>query len=302
MPDDCGECVIRHSPSRPAGQTEPAQNPRNSASAREMRCATHCLTADPTRSLVASPTVKHVLTMGAPCDTSTRHWRSAGRSCAAGLRRLVAVLAELQQQRPNLAADGLTSRVAVSGPSILPPLPRERCGAGPLVGDDGWISGVRAPHGATSRTAFRSHLEDIPPSRRCSTAQNADACAVRRRFEWRRHRPRPRGPSRCTRLFRRRTIRTVDLAYARWRAAQPSTAIARCRPDRARGLPRPEGRPRRSVASSATLKLERSRFVRADNEPAAFNLVKDGTAQAYAQNRYMLIGLAEGLLRCARVG
>lgn len=41
--------------------------------------------------------------------------------------------------------------------------------------------------------------------------------------------------------------------------------------------------------------LKQAAVVRADNEPAAFNLVKDGTAQAYAQNRYMLIGLAEGL-------
>jgi len=33
----------------------------------------------------------------------------------------------------------------------------------------------------------------------------------------------------------------------------------------------------------------------ADNEQAALNLIKGGTAQAYAQNRYMLIGLAEGV-------
>jgi polar amino acid transport system substrate-binding protein len=41
--------------------------------------------------------------------------------------------------------------------------------------------------------------------------------------------------------------------------------------------------------------LKQAAVVPADNEPAAFNLIKDGTAQAYAQNRYMLIGLAEGL-------
>jgi len=33
----------------------------------------------------------------------------------------------------------------------------------------------------------------------------------------------------------------------------------------------------------------------AENEPAVFNLIKDGKAQAYAQNRYMLLGLAENL-------
>jgi len=51
--------------------------------------------------------------------------------------------------------------------------------------------------------------------------------------------------------------------------------------------------------AATTLYLERTlklaAVIRADNEPAAFNLVKDGTAQAYAQNRYMLIALAEGL-------
>jgi polar amino acid transport system substrate-binding protein len=41
--------------------------------------------------------------------------------------------------------------------------------------------------------------------------------------------------------------------------------------------------------------LKQAAVVPADNEPAAFNLIKDAKAQAYAQNRYMLIGLAEGL-------
>jgi polar amino acid transport system substrate-binding protein len=41
--------------------------------------------------------------------------------------------------------------------------------------------------------------------------------------------------------------------------------------------------------------LKQAAVVPADNEPAAFNLIRDGKAQAYAQNRYMLIGLAEGL-------
>jgi polar amino acid transport system substrate-binding protein len=41
--------------------------------------------------------------------------------------------------------------------------------------------------------------------------------------------------------------------------------------------------------------LKQAAVVPADNEPAAFNLIKDGKAQAYAQNRTMLIGLADGL-------
>jgi polar amino acid transport system substrate-binding protein len=41
--------------------------------------------------------------------------------------------------------------------------------------------------------------------------------------------------------------------------------------------------------------LKNASVAPADNEPAAFNLIKDGQAQAYAQNRYMLLGLAETL-------
>jgi polar amino acid transport system substrate-binding protein len=41
--------------------------------------------------------------------------------------------------------------------------------------------------------------------------------------------------------------------------------------------------------------LKQAAVLPADNEPAAFGLIKDGKAQAYAQNRYMLLGLAEGL-------
>jgi len=41
--------------------------------------------------------------------------------------------------------------------------------------------------------------------------------------------------------------------------------------------------------------LKQAAVAPADNEPAAFSLVREGKAQAYAQNRYMLIGLAEGL-------
>ena len=41
--------------------------------------------------------------------------------------------------------------------------------------------------------------------------------------------------------------------------------------------------------------LKSAQVMQADNEPAAFGLIKDGRAQVYAQNRYMLLGLADGL-------
>ena len=41
--------------------------------------------------------------------------------------------------------------------------------------------------------------------------------------------------------------------------------------------------------------LKQAAVTPAENEPAAFNLIKEGKAQAYAQNRYMLLGLAENL-------
>jgi polar amino acid transport system substrate-binding protein len=51
--------------------------------------------------------------------------------------------------------------------------------------------------------------------------------------------------------------------------------------------------------AATTLFLERTlknaTVVTAENEPAAFALVREGKAQAYAQNRYMLLGLAQGL-------
>jgi len=51
--------------------------------------------------------------------------------------------------------------------------------------------------------------------------------------------------------------------------------------------------------AATTLYLQRTlksaQVLQADNEPAAFSLVKEGRAQVYAQNRTMLIGLAEGL-------
>jgi polar amino acid transport system substrate-binding protein len=41
--------------------------------------------------------------------------------------------------------------------------------------------------------------------------------------------------------------------------------------------------------------LKQATLTPAENEPAAFELIKQGKAQAYAQNRYMLLGLADGL-------
>jgi len=51
--------------------------------------------------------------------------------------------------------------------------------------------------------------------------------------------------------------------------------------------------------AATTLYLQRefkqAQVVQAENEPAAFNLIKEGKAQVYAQNRYMLLGLADNL-------
>src|SRR5215510_14095703 len=41
--------------------------------------------------------------------------------------------------------------------------------------------------------------------------------------------------------------------------------------------------------------LKSAQVLQADNEPAAFNLVKEGKAQVYAQNRYLLLGRVEEL-------
>jgi polar amino acid transport system substrate-binding protein len=41
--------------------------------------------------------------------------------------------------------------------------------------------------------------------------------------------------------------------------------------------------------------LKQAQVVQAENEPAAFALLKEGKAQVYAQNRTMLLGLADGL-------
>ncbi|HTQ73196.1 MAG TPA: transporter substrate-binding domain-containing protein [Burkholderiales bacterium] len=62
-------------------------------------------------------------------------------------------------------------------------------------------------------------------------------------------------------------------------------------------------RPGVSIAAArgaaTTLFLERTlksaRVVQAENEPAAFALLREGEAQAYAQNRYLLLGLAGGV-------
>src|SRR5256885_15045205 len=51
--------------------------------------------------------------------------------------------------------------------------------------------------------------------------------------------------------------------------------------------------------AATTLYLQRefkqAQVVQAENEPAAFNLIREGKAQVYAQNRYMLLGLADSL-------
>ena len=53
----------------------------------------------------------------------------------------------------------------------------------------------------------------------------------------------------------------------------------------------------RGAATTLYLQREfkRAQVVQAENEPAAFNLLKEGKAQVYAQNRYMLLGLADSL-------
>jgi polar amino acid transport system substrate-binding protein len=82
----------------------------------------------------------------------------------------------------------------------------------------------------------------------------------------------------------------VDLTYL----VAPGSSIA--------SVPEAD-RPGVSIAAArgaaTTLFLERTlkaaKVMQADNEPAAFGLVKEGRAQVYAQNRYMLLGLADGL-------
>jgi len=82
----------------------------------------------------------------------------------------------------------------------------------------------------------------------------------------------------------------VDLTYM----VAPGSTI-RSVPD----ADRPGVRIAAAKGAATTLFLQRSlksaQVVQADNEPAAFALIKEGKAEAYAQNRYLLLGLAQGL-------
>ena len=82
----------------------------------------------------------------------------------------------------------------------------------------------------------------------------------------------------------------VDLTYL----VAPGSTI-RSVPD----ADRPGVRIAAAKGAATTLFLQRTlkaaEVLQADNEPAAFALLKEGKAQAYAQNRYLLLGLAEGV-------
>ena len=82
----------------------------------------------------------------------------------------------------------------------------------------------------------------------------------------------------------------VDLTYM----VAPGSTI-RSVPD----ADRPGVRIAAAKGAATTLFLQRSlksaQVLQADNEPAAFALIKEGRAEAYAQNRYLLLGLAQGL-------
>jgi len=82
----------------------------------------------------------------------------------------------------------------------------------------------------------------------------------------------------------------VDLTYM----VAPGSTI-RSVPD----ADRPGVRIAAAKGAATTLFLQRSlksaQVLQADNEPAAFALIKEGKAEAYAQNRYLLLGLAQGL-------
>jgi polar amino acid transport system substrate-binding protein len=83
---------------------------------------------------------------------------------------------------------------------------------------------------------------------------------------------------------------TVDLTYL----VAPGTAISSVA-----GADAPGVKIAAAKGAATTLFLERNlkqaTVTPADNEPAAFALLKDGKAQAYAQNRTMLLGLADTL-------
>lgn len=82
----------------------------------------------------------------------------------------------------------------------------------------------------------------------------------------------------------------VDLTYM----VAPGSTI-RSVPD----ADRPGVRIAAAKGAATTLFLQRSlksaRVVQADNETAAFALIREGKAEAYAQNRYLLLGLARDL-------
>jgi polar amino acid transport system substrate-binding protein len=83
---------------------------------------------------------------------------------------------------------------------------------------------------------------------------------------------------------------TVDLTYL----VAPGAAISSVA-----GADAPGVKIAAAKGAATTLFLERNlkqaTVTPADNEPAAFALLKDGKAQAYAQNRTMLLGLADTL-------
>jgi len=83
---------------------------------------------------------------------------------------------------------------------------------------------------------------------------------------------------------------TVDLTYL----IAPGSAI-----NSVAEADRPGVKISAARGAATTLYLERTlkqaAVTPAENEPAAFNLIKEGKAEAYAQNRYMLLGMAAGL-------
>jgi polar amino acid transport system substrate-binding protein len=83
---------------------------------------------------------------------------------------------------------------------------------------------------------------------------------------------------------------TVDLTYL----IAPGSAI-----NSVAEADRPGVKIAAARGAATTLYLERTlkqaAVTPAENEPAAFNLIKEGKAEAYAQNRYMLLRLAAGL-------
>jgi polar amino acid transport system substrate-binding protein len=82
----------------------------------------------------------------------------------------------------------------------------------------------------------------------------------------------------------------IDLTYL----VAPGSTI-RSVPD----ADRPGVRIAAAKGAATTLFLQRTlrsaQVLQADNEPAAFKLLKEGKAEVYAQNRTMLLGVADGL-------